>query len=129
MVSSVLAQLNGQKRPPLTILGVARLFFYILVVFSYGLIANLIFLLSALVLPFNAGLAYEVNSKVAYVLPVQALGRADRNDRFWLWTYMQYVFEDLHGGKIVFSGDKLPMNESAIAISKLCWLPSTGRAD
>lgn len=30
---------------------------------------------------------------------------------------MQYVFEDLHGGKIVFSGDELPMNESAIAIS------------
>lgn len=30
---------------------------------------------------------------------------------------MQYVFEDLHGGEIVFSGDTLPNGESAIVIS------------
>lgn len=31
---------------------------------------------------------------------------------------MQYIFEDLHGGRIEFSGDELPKDESALIISQ-----------
>ncbi|GAA99630.1 uncharacterized protein L969DRAFT_47621 [Mixia osmundae IAM 14324] len=84
-----------------TTAGQIRLISYALSIFSYGIIANILFTLSLLVLPFSDKLAYECNSSVAGTL----------------WRYMQWLFESRAQAEITFSGDTLPSKESALVIS------------
>ncbi|KAH9467328.1 hypothetical protein MJO28_000099 [Puccinia striiformis f. sp. tritici] len=79
-----------------------RMVFYFGWFFLITLVANLLFILTSMVImPFNELLAYTINSHIA----------------FFLWDRMQYVFEYRHGALITFSGDVIPPNESAIVVA------------
>lgn len=80
--------------------GPLRVVFYSTLYFVFGLFANTVFLLSIFVWPVAPGLAYEINSRVAYTL----------------WSLMQRVFEKEKGAVVSFSGDGVPDGENAIVI-------------
>ncbi|CAH1764860.1 6594_t:CDS:10 [Entrophospora sp. SA101] len=62
---------------------------------------NVVQLLSMLIIPFSKRLVWKINSRSAHSM----------------WWVMQWIFERQHKGKITFSGDKIPSNESAVVIS------------
>ncbi|CAH7666737.1 hypothetical protein PPACK8108_LOCUS1089 [Phakopsora pachyrhizi] len=79
-----------------------RLSLYLISYAAFTIIANLLFLITSLVImPFDVLKAYEINSRIAHTL----------------WYYMQYVFEYSHGAAITFSGDVLPAGENAIVMA------------
>ncbi|KAA1115496.1 hypothetical protein PGT21_036899 [Puccinia graminis f. sp. tritici] len=81
---------------------VIRMVFYFAWFFLICLVANLLFILtSILIMPFDELRAYIINSHIA----------------FFLWNRMQYVFEYRHGASITFSGDVIPANENAIVVA------------
>jgi hypothetical protein len=82
---------------------VIRMVFYFAWFFLICLVANLLFILtSILIMPFDELRAYIINSHIA----------------FFLWNRMQYVFEYRHGASITFSGDVIPSNENAIVVGQ-----------
>ncbi|KAI1142686.1 1-acyl-sn-glycerol-3-phosphate acyltransferase [Hypoxylon sp. FL0543] len=50
---------------------------------------------------FAPDLVYYASSSIAYSV----------------WKWIQFIFEDINGARITFSGDRLPMKESAVVIS------------
>lgn len=92
-----------QPNPPVAldpIIGSLRTTFYFILIFSFGLFANMIFLWTGFFMPFNGLLAYKINSHAAGAL----------------WTFMQWVFESHHSALITFSGDVIPPGENAIIL-------------
>jgi len=65
------------------------------------LIANCIQILSYTVYPFNKQLFHEINAFLAGAI----------------WTILQFMFEKVRHGKITFSGDLVPIDESAIVLA------------
>lgn len=84
-----------------TLIKSLKFLIYFDLIFSFCLIANLIFISTIILMPFNGTLAYEINSNIANLL----------------WKFMQFIFEGLNHGQITFSGDILPENENAIIIA------------
>lgn len=81
---------------------VLRMTFYFLRFLVICLVANVLFIITSLVImPFDVLLAYKLNSQIAY----------------FLWNRMQYVFELRHAASISFSGDVLPEDENAIVLA------------
>lgn len=65
------------------------------------LIQDLLLSLLLLLRPFNPLLAYRLSSPIAWSC----------------WAGIQFIFERLNGARIVVSGDKLPVGESAVVIA------------
>ncbi|CAJ0762966.1 293_t:CDS:2, partial [Entrophospora sp. SA101] len=79
-----------------------RIWLYGTALFSLAIGINVVQLLSMLIIPFSKRLVWKINSRSAHSM----------------WWVMQWIFERQHKGKITFSGDKIPSNESA-AVSLL----------
>ncbi|KAI0221608.1 hypothetical protein L0F63_000845 [Massospora cicadina] len=85
----------------LTLVKGSRAIFYSVSLFGLAFGSNTLQLLTMPLWPFSSSLSYWINSMVAG----------------FLWRVLQFVFEDVKGARITYSGDTLEPGKSALVIS------------
>lgn len=79
----------------------SRTSFYSITLFGIAFGLNTLQVLTIPLWPFSSRLSYSINSSIAATI----------------WRVMQYIFEEVKGGRVTYSGDRLEPNQSALVLS------------